>query len=375
MKRILHKILSILCNLIPRSRRIFVFSSFPDFTDNSYAMYIYLKEKYGNSCKCIWIFENQESFGKHPDVKACRKYSLASFYYFARARNVFFTHGLYSFIRLRRRDKIVNLWHGMPLKVIGLMDSNGGGTDPTRADYLIATSPLFQEIMSKSFNGIDLEHTLLTGQPRNDLLFAPTQFFTLRNIDRSAYRSVGVWLPTYRQSVIGDIRNDGIYNGNGISFLGMDDLARLDLFLREEQRLLIVKLHPMDALQRVDFGSFSNIIVIKPQDFSEQLYPLLGACDYLLTDYSSVWIDYCILKRPIGFVMNDIEEYKNSRGLTIGDLDKNLPGTIISTYSSLTGFISRLPEFDGSNLPLYNTFCDNRSCERLAASLGIGNKC
>ena len=371
MKRILHAIISILSNLIPRSKRIFVFSSFPDFSDNSYAMYKYIEGKYGKKCKCVWIFENPETLKKFPHVKACKKYSLLSFYYFARARNVFFTHGLYNFVKLRSNDKIVNLWHGMPLKVIGLMDLNGGGTDPTRADYLIATSPFFREIMSKSFNGIDTAHTLLTGQPRNDLLFQETTFFATRNIDTGKYRSTGIWLPTYRRSIVGDIRHDGIYNSNGISFLGIEELTQLDNHLRIGGDLLIIKLHPMDALQKVDFGSFTNIIVIKQHEFTEQLYPLLGACDYLLTDYSSVWIDYSILKRPIGFVMNDIDEYKKSRGLTIENIEEKLPGTIIDNCDKLTAFISSPPPFNATNLALYNTYCDNGSSQRLAEVLGI----
>ncbi|MBR6692007.1 MAG: CDP-glycerol glycerophosphotransferase family protein [Bacteroidaceae bacterium] len=373
MKRILHAILSLLSNLIPRSGRIFVFASYPDFSDNSYAMYRYLKERYGNRYKLVWIFEDKQSLSRYPEAKACRKYSLRSFYYFARAKNVFFTHGLYSFLHLSSKDKVVNLWHGMPLKVIGLMDTNGGGTDPTRADYLIATSPFFQEIMSKSFAGIDTSHVLLTGQPRNDLLFSPTPFFGNRGIDTTAYRSIGIWLPTYRQSIVGDIRNDGVYNGNGISFLKMEDLERLNTHLCNEQRLLIIKLHPMDALQKVHFGHFSNILVIKQDGFTEQLYPLLGACDYLLTDYSSVWIDYSILKRPIGFVMDDIAQYRKSRGLTIENIEEKLPGNIIDTYDKLEAFISCPPLFNDSNSQLYNTFCDNRSCERLAHKLGINS--
>lgn len=369
--RIIHYILSMLLNLIPKSERVFVFASFPDYTDNAYAMYRYLKGKYGDRCKYIWIFSDKESLERYKDVQAYGKYSLLSFYYFARARNVFFTHGLYSFIRLRSKDKVVNLWHGMPLKVIGLMDTNHGGNDPTRADYLIATSPFFQELMSRSFKNIALDHVLVTGQPRNDLLFEATDFFTRRNINVKDYTSLGVWLPTYRSSIIGDIRNDGVFNEDGISFLSMDELARLDGFLQDRKALLIIKLHPMDALQEKEFGEFSNIIMVKPKEFDGQLYPLLGASDYLLTDYSSVWIDYCILKRPIGFVMNDIEEYRASRGLTIENLDEKLPGTIIDSYEKLTAFIAERPVFDDRYLSLYNSYCDNRAAERLARHLGI----
>lgn len=369
--KISHAILSVIFRLVPKSKKTLVYSSFPDFADNSYAMYEYLDRNREGRYKNIWIFSDKESVAKHPEVKGYYKYSLKAFYYFSRARYAFTTHGIYLFLNLKPDNKIVNMWHGMPLKKIGCMDPQNDGTNHNAAGHMIATSGFFREIMAKSFRGMSIGRVLLTGQPRNDLMFEETGFFKNRNIDPAQYSSIGVWLPTFRQSIIGDIRNDGIYNGNGISFLTMEELHRLDRFLHETSSLLIVKIHPMDALQNVDFGSFRNLLIIKPQDFHEQLYPLLGASDYLLTDYSSVWIDYSILKRPIGFVMNDIDEYRNSRGLTIEELDKKLPGTIIDTYDKLTAFISRRPEFDDTNMELYNHYCDNKAAERLAEALGL----
>lgn len=364
--KLVFTIISFLLKLIPKSEKTLIFSSFPDYTDNAYAMYEYLKKNKGNKYRYIWIYSDKTSIKKHPEIEGYYKYTVKAFYYFARAKYVFTTHGIYSFLNLGKRNNIINLWHGMPLKTIGCMDPTTGGTNPTKADYLIATSDFFKGLMYKSFENVNFENVLLTGQPRNDLMFEGTDFFTRRGIVRKSYRSIGIWLPTYRQSIIGDIRNDGIFNDNGISFLTMDDLHRLDIQLQESASLLIVKLHPMDSLQLIDFGNFSNLLIIKPQDFRGQLYPLLGACDYLLTDYSSVWIDYCILKRPIGFVMNDIEEYKKSRGLTIENLDKKLPGVIIDTFDKLIAFINSRPEFDDSNLSLYNTFCDNKASARLS---------
>lgn len=369
--KLIHYIISFILRQIPRSKNILVFSSFPDYTDNAYAMCKYLNESRKGKYNCIWLYSDKSSVKKFPNIKGYYKYSIKAFYYFARARYVFNTHGIFSFINLRENDKIVNLWHGMPLKVIGCMDSKNGGKNPTKANYLIATSDFFKDLMYRSFENVSIDNVLVAGQPRNDLLFENTDFFKNIGIDCKNYINIGIWLPTYRQSIIGDIRKDGIFNENGISFISMEDLKRLDRHLHETSSLLIVKLHPMDALQNVDFGSFKNLIIIKPIDFKEQLYPLLGACDYLLTDYSSVWIDYCILKRPIGFVMNDINEYKNSRGLTIENLDEKLPGVIIDTYEKLTDFITNPPEFNDKYLSLFNAFCDNKASERIANHLKL----
>lgn len=371
MKRIIHFIISLLQYVIPKSDKVLVFNSFPDFTDNAYALYKYLCNSRGGKYRYIWIFTDKSKITKHPDIKAYYKYSIQAFFYFFRARYVFSTHGIYDFINLRKGMKRVCLWHGMPLKTIGCMDAKNGGVNNPMADCLIATSPFFKEIMAKSFNDMPRERVFLTGQPRNDMFFEQTDFFKNRGIDATKYSSIGMWLPTYRQSIIGDIRVDGVYNANGISYLSMDELKALDDFLKKTGALLIVKLHPMDALQLVDFDKFSNLMIVKPAEFTEQLYPLLGAADYLLTDFSSVWIDYCMLKRPIGFVMNDVDEYRSSRGLTIDNLDEKLPGQIIDSFDKLLDFISSLPEFKDKYMELYNTYCDNKASERLADCLGI----
>ena len=173
-------------------------------------------------------------------------------------------------------------------------------------------------------------------------------------------------MPTYKQSFVGDVRQDGVFNANGISFLSLEDLTNLDKFLVQTDNLLIIKLHPMDVLQNYEFPSFENLIIIKQKDFKEQLYPLLGACSYLLTDYSSVWVDYCILKRPIGFVMNDVEEYRNSRGFTIDNLLSKLPGSVIESYKELLVFINELPKFQYKDITYYNSFLDNCSARRIS---------
>ena len=121
--------------------------------------------------KLIWIFNDKTSICKYQEVTAYYKFSFKAFYYFAKAKFVFSTHGLYSFLELNQGLKLVNLWHGMPLKTIGSMDLQRDGSSPTKADYLIATSEFFQKIMAKSFNDLPIDRVLLTGQPRNDLLF------------------------------------------------------------------------------------------------------------------------------------------------------------------------------------------------------------
>ena len=159
------------------------------------------------------------------------------------------------------------------------------------------------------------------------------------------------------------------FNENGIAFLTIDDLIRLDQFLVDTNNLLIVKLHPMDILQNYGFPAFENLMIIKQKDFKEQLYPLLGACSYLLTDYSSVWVDYCILQRPIGFVMNDVGEYENTRGFTIDNIIDLLPGTTLNTFENILAFIETPNVIETDKSHLFNSYMDDHSSARVYKAL------
>lgn len=369
MLKLISLISILISKIIPLSDRLLVFTSFPDYTDNAYAIYHYLIKTYPNKYRYIWLSVDKKYNAQGIDM--VYRFSLKGLWYYYRAKYIFCTHGVNAVLRLSQQNKIVNMWHGMPLKTIGSLDPTSSGYNPTIADYLVATSPFFQDLMSRAFNNKDLKCVPIVGQPRNDLLFEKTSFYEEFSIDKEQFSQIGIWLPTYRSSVIGDIRIDGNYKEGNISFLSEKELFDLNKALCLSKTLLLIKLHPMDALQEYSFTSYSNILIMKQKDFKGQLYPLLGSCDFLLTDYSSVWLDYEILDKPIGFVMNDIEEYKNTRGLTIQNLDDYLPGPILDTLEKLILFISKPYSPIKKKDNFFNTYKDNRSSQRLADFLKL----
>ena len=376
MIRFIQTILSKLASLVPTTRTI-VFCSFPDYSDNAWAFCRYLSnKKIEDQYRFVWLLVDKSQIENvkialvkdQITAEVIYRRTLKGIWFFIRARYIFTTHGLFDFLHLTQHpDKNINLWHGMPLKKIGV--SHDDGKPPaSNINYTIATSEIFQKIMAEAF-ACPIEKVWVTGQPRNDLLFEKTDWFESNGIDRNKFRRIGIWMPTYRQSIVGDVRLDGEYHERWVSFLNEDDLKNLDTYLAEINTLIIVKIHPMDAIQNHEFCEYRNLIFIKPKEFHSQLYPLLGACDFLLTDYSSVFIDYQILHRPIGFVMNDIAQYKNSRGLYFENLEDVLPGPILSTYRAFVDFI-KAPCIKESSI-LFNSLYDAKSSERIAARLGI----
>ena len=366
-----NRLLSSLVQIFPVSKKIWAFNSFPDYTDNPYGFFCKVVAKKPD-VHFIWLISDKSLVKKiqaeilEKNVSVFYKKSILGFWYFLRAGYLFISHGIFEQYQADKSSKIVvNLWHGMPLKRIEFMDPTT--TWVTYSDYIIATSEMFKNIMGQSFKK-DAEHTLLIGQPRNDLLFDETDFFEKQKINRQEYDKVGIWLPTYRYSLLQQ-RTDGAFHEGQLLFLTICDLEELNSFLKIHRQLLIVKLHPMDFLQTTELPSFSNLRILKHKDLTSQLYPLLGNCDYLLTDFSSVWLDYEILGKPIGFVCDDFSSYKNGRGFTIPNLKDLLPGPVLVNLAELEHFLSHLPENRNEGPSEFNYYKDSSASDRLLALL------
>jgi len=350
MQGVVYKFLSWCLSYVP-TKKVICFNSFPDYSDNAFALFKCMCDnKRGNDYKLVWLINDKGNFSSlqkiinqdYPGIFVYKKSSLRGIYNYIISRYVFYTHGILGSLNLKQHsDKFINLWHGMPLKKIGLLEQSGihRKTVPN-VDYTIATSRVFVKLMAGIF-GIPEKSVLCVGQPRNDLLNIPTDYFEKAGLNITHYKKIGIWLPTYRYSINShEQRQDGDYHEGFIGFCNQEDLKELDTYLKVINHLLLIKIHPMDKMQFFKFEKFTNIHIIKPQNFNSQLYPLLGKCDYMLTDFSSVMFDYEILERPMGFVCPDIEKYSANRGFVFYNVREVMPGPIINNLEELKSFIT-----------------------------------
>jgi CDP-glycerol glycerophosphotransferase (TagB/SpsB family) len=72
------------------------------------------------------------------------------------------------------------------------------------------------------------------------------------------------------------------------------------------------------------------------------LYGLLARSAGIITDYSSVWTDYLLLDRPIGFFIPDRDDYAGSRGLYPPDALTWLPGPELDSPESFRAFAAEV---------------------------------
>ena len=98
----------------------------------------------------------------------------------------------------------------------------------------------------------------------------------------------------------------------------------------------------------------------------------------MITDYSSVYVDYLLLNRPILFFTYDYEYYeKENRGLQY-DLKKMAPGPLIYSGKELIESIKNISiiekEYEHKRNLLnkeFNKYQDGKSTERLLKFLKI----
>lgn len=382
------KLISVIDRFFPK-KNIILFNSFPDVSDNSLALYLYLiseRSDITDKYRLMWaVSDNPElmkrklfELNPHYDHMVFKKKSLSGYSYFFKAKYLITTHGYFGGISNIKSQTHINLWHGMPLKTIGKgmsqQSSTGFGID---TDYTVATSPKFKELMAFSFD-IKYDQVLVTGLPRNDMLFEKGLGLNKLRLENS-YSKVIIWMPTYRKSVVGDIRSDGNADGFGLKEMLFDNFDALNGILKDLNYLLIIKPHPMDELGKRDLPSSKNILPINDKILNEYnivLYYLLADSDVLITDYSSVFVDYLLTGKPIAFACGDLNEYKNTRGFFFENLQDYMPGEMLSNREEFLDYIKNLDEINNKWQDKYirirnefNTFADNKACERLCDSI------
>ena len=70
-----------------------------------------------------------------------------------------------------------------------------------------------------------------------------------------------------------------------------------------------------------------------------QLYDILNKFDAMISDYSSITFDYLHLNRPIGYTLDDFDEYEKSRGFAYENPKDYMPGHHIYNFDDFLNFI------------------------------------
>lgn len=380
-------VLSIINLILPKNEKnILFFTNISCFNDNNRALFEYMLDNKVN--------EKFRLYYSTPDYKANKVLNANNnvFYISPFAGILVFLITKYCFydagttkIRPSIHQNVISLWHGTPLKKVGRSVEKSIKNDRYN-DFskIVCTSSNLKSLFAESFE-CDIKDVIVTGYPRNDNLFDKTNYLNLLNVSIKKHIKKVIWMPTFRVSENGRYRNcDVTFSNNetGLQLFEFDsDLCELDNFLIQKNIFLCIKLHPLSFANTINFKTYENIRIINKKDMQNlniQNYRLLSNFDSLITDYSSVFFDYLILNRPIGFIIDDIDQYQDNRGFSFNKPLDYMPGPKITKKDDFYNFLINISNntdcYEEDRLrvmKLVNDFTDNNSSRRLLDFVGI----
>lgn len=253
-------------------------------------------------------------------------------------------------------QQYIQCWHGTPLKKLfcdietEAMESKETTKrvvheDASRYSYLISPSKYCSEKLASAFDlkTLHKENIIIEkGYPRNDAIVNHTQKDVVRvkkTLGLPLDKKVILYAPTYREN---QRNSDKQYQQTEtLAFEKM--LSSIG-----EDYVILFRTHYYIA-NEFDFDKYKGFVF----DVSKylEINDLYIISDLLITDYSSVFFDFGILKRPMIFYMYDLDFYKDDlRGFYLS-LDE-LPGPIVKTKDELIEKIQNLN--DWTNTSEYN---------------------
>lgn len=112
------------------------------------------------------------------------------------------------------------------------------------------------------------------------------------------------------------------------SILGFDlNTERFEQFLHKHELLIVCKLHPFQNSQVVDTNLPKGVVNFTGND-EFGLIELMKASDMLMTDYTSTYVDYLLLDKPVIFNFYDKDIYEKTRGLAFYPFERICAGEI-----------------------------------------------
>lgn len=343
------------------------------FRDNVKSLYDHLvKNRYNEKYEIICACNDFDSFSNVciPNVKFVNCFR-GVFCYFS-AGYVFYCFGKIP-ITPGKSQTTVQLWHGSPYKAADEGMLKGHSWKHQYYSFSVATSKTFAKIWSRYFS-IPLDHVLIGGQPRNDILYKSWPEY-----DFGDYKKLVLWAPTFRCS--SKMGYQDVKDARIIPLLQSEDLIKINDYLKEKDIKIVVKLHPVQDLDKYNIMEMSHFILLSHAEFVKRgmdLYKFMTQCDALITDYSSIFYDYLLLDRPIAFTEDDIEDYSDVRGFAVDDPQGYKPGQRIRSIDDFYQFIDNL----STNVDSYkedrkrvnelaNEFRDGNFCQRILGLVGI----
>ncbi|MBQ3602908.1 MAG: CDP-glycerol glycerophosphotransferase family protein [Clostridia bacterium] len=234
------------------------------------------------------------------------------------------------YLNFRKETVIVQLWHAEgAFKKFGLDIEQPEAIRKRelaankKLSYVVCSAEALVPIYASAF-GVNEKQVLPLGSPRADVLLKAENAEQLREEFERLHpecknKKIVLYAPTFRDDPDSDAH-----------FLEKFDAQAFNKELGGEYALL-VRLHPQvhgklrleGATDVTDYKSVNELTLIS---------------DILITDYSSVCMDFVLLDKPCVFFAPDLEEYTSNRPFYF-DYESYVPGAVARSTAELIGCI------------------------------------
>ena len=156
------------------------------------------------------------------------------------------------------------------------------------------------------------------------------------------------------------LKDEGEHFENNIFNCSDYDVEKIDEFLEENNIYIVAKIH------------FEDNKLYKQDDFKLPKRLIFLNTEIMNEHYSSIYVDYLLLNKPIIFSCPDIEKYKEDRGFIVDDPTLLMPGAIVKTQAQLLKNLSLIIENHDTYkdkrkemMPFFHNHLDGNSSKRL----------
>ena len=272
---------------------------------------------------------------------------------------------IFGYLNLTDRTKLVQVWHaGEGFKSVGYSrfgkdgSPHPGESVHKKYDYVTVGSKKLIHVYEEVF-GIEKEAFLPTGMARLDDFLDQEKIMQFKKDFYQEYpklrnKKIILFAPTFR----GTGQKEAYYDYD------MLDLKQIYDFCGDEY-VFLAKVHPF-VTEKIQIPEKYQDRIL---DFAE--YPnindLYYVTDVLITDYSSNYYEYALLKKPVLFYTYDREKYELLRGVH-RSVKEHAPGKICDNFEELMKALyekdyeyEKIEKFVEDNFGEY----DGRACDRI----------
>lgn len=272
--------------------------------------------------------------------------------------------------------KIIQLWHACgAFKTLGFerMDKPGAPPLNTRVHKCYTHMPVSSEhslLHHAEGFGLDESKFYPIGVARTDIFFDEAYKKDIIQKMREEFpqaksaKKVYMYAPTFR----GENALNAYFPFNKV------DLKKWGKFIKEQEALLIIKMHPFVKERVVIPEEYKNYIVDAAS--YREVNDILFIVDVLITDYSSIIYEFSLLGRPMYFYAFDQKMYESERDF-YEPYEEMVPGKIVKSFDELLQALQQ-EEYSKEQMDAFVkknfTYTDGKATDRIIDQLILGKE-